>query len=189
MDATKYFDQQAILIQMNSRLDLENHKTQIIELANELKSIFRNGGKIAFCGNGGSAAEASHITGEFLGKCLVEHEPLPALCLNDSTTILTAIANDYGFEEVFARQVEAQLNPKDLLILLSTSGLSKNVIRAIESANKNSVRTILWTGINCPEISGAEIWRSQHSVTPRIQETHLLWGHLLAEIIERQLGD
>jgi D-sedoheptulose 7-phosphate isomerase len=186
MSARDYFQNQANLIELNFRRDLLEHQEKIIELASELRNLFNEGHRIAFCGNGGSASEASHLAAEFLGKCIIPHDPLPALCLNDSAAILTAIANDFGYEEVFSRQVEGQLQKGDLLIALSTSGKSANIVRALETASRMGVRALLWTGANSIGIPNVEIWRSNHKITPRIQESHLMWGHLLVEIFENE---
>jgi D-sedoheptulose 7-phosphate isomerase len=186
MNAKDYFANQAKLVEMNSKLDLLDHQEKIIRLAGELRALFKDGHRIAFCGNGGSASEASHLAAEFLGKCVIPHDPLPALSLNDSTAVLTAIANDFGYEEVFSRQIEGQLDRGDLLIALSTSAKSANIIRALETASKMGVRAILWTGANNIDFPGIEIWRSSHEITPRIQESHLMWGHLLVEIFENE---
>ena len=108
--------------------------TKLLALAEHIYTVFESGNKIAFIGNGGSAAEAMHLAAEFTGKCVIEHKPLPALCLNESQSALTAIANDYGIEFVFSRQVEAHMRSGDLLIAMSTSGRSKNVLNAITTA-------------------------------------------------------
>jgi len=162
-------------------------KDKILSLATEFLNIFSNGNKVAFVGNGGSAAEAMHIAAEFTGKCVLEHRPLDVICLNESQSALTAIANDYGVDYMFSRQVEAHLKKDDLLIGLTTSGRSANILKALESAQQIGVKTILWTGSSTPEISGVRIWRAPSNSTPRAQEIHLIWGHLLAELVESQL--
>jgi D-sedoheptulose 7-phosphate isomerase len=160
---------------------------KILSLATEFLHTFSNGNKVAFVGNGGSAAEAMHIAAEFTGKCVLDHRPLDVICLNESQSALTAIANDYGVEHIFSRQVEAHLRKNDILIGLSTSGRSANILNALESAQKIGVKTMLWTGASAPEISGVRIWRVPSDSTPRSQEIHLIWGHLLAELVESQL--
>jgi D-sedoheptulose 7-phosphate isomerase len=97
---------------------------------------------------------------------------------------MTAIANDYGFENIFSRQVEAELSSGDLMIALSTSGKSTNILRALETANKKNVKTYLWTGQNEIKIEGVEIMKAPSNETPRIQEIHLIWGHIVAETVE-----
>ncbi len=155
----------------------------------KLEETFESGGKVAFLGNGGSAAEAMHLAAEFTGKCVVDHKPFPAICLNESQSSITAVANDFGFEYVFSRMVQALLNPNDLLIALSTSGKSMNVIKAIESANQIGANCYLWTGENVPDVGQAEIWNVPSKETPRIQEVHLMWGHMIAEIFEERLAN
>lgn len=161
--------------------------TKLEALARQIHNIFESGHKIAFVGNGGSAAEAMHLAAEFTGKCVVEHKPLAALCLNESQSALTAIANDYGVDFMFSRQVEAQLRSGDLLIAMSTSGKSKNVLNAINSAKQIGVHTILWMGEFEIELTDVEIWKVPSTSTPRIQEIHLAWGHIVAEAVESLL--
>lgn len=159
--------------------------TKLLELAKQINAVIEAGHKIAFVGNGGSAAEAMHLAAEFTGKCVVEHRPLPALCLNESQSALTAIANDYGIEFMFSRQVEAHLREGDLLIALSTSGKSKNVLNAVHAARKIGVQTYLWIGDFDLEISDVDIWKVPSKSTPRVQEVHLVWGHIVAEAVEQ----
>jgi D-sedoheptulose 7-phosphate isomerase len=152
--------------------------------AERLITCFKTDGKIAFAGNGGSATEATHIAAEFIGKCVIEHEPLAAISLTDSNAILTAIANDYGVEEIFSRQVAALLREGDILVSLSTSGKSSNVLNGIKRANALGVHTVLWMG-DFENISEArEVWKVPSKSTPRIQEVHMMWGHILAQAIE-----
>lgn len=162
---------------------------KIEKLIFRLEETFERGGKVAFLGNGGSAAEAMHLAAEFTGKCVINHEPFPAICLNESQSSITAVANDFGFEYVYSRMVQALLNPNDLLIALSTSGKSMNVIKAIQSANQLGVHCYLWTGENIPEVEHTEIWNVPSKETPRIQEVHLMWGHIIAEIFEERLAN
>jgi D-sedoheptulose 7-phosphate isomerase len=157
---------------------------KIENLAKNIIECFNNKGKIAFVGNGGSAAEAIHLAAEFTGKCVISHDPLPALCLNESQSALTAIANDYGVENMFSRLVKAHLHKGDILIAMSTSGESKNILNAIEIAKEKNVHVILWTGNSRKNRNDLEIWNVFSDSTPRIQEIHLTWGHILAEIVE-----
>ena len=150
-------------------------------------STFKSGNKIAFVGNGGSAAEAMHLAAEFTGKCSVDHPPLNAICLNESQSSLTAISNDFGPNEIFARLVQASLKKNDVLIALSTSGRSRNIQRAIEESIKLGVITFLWTGsgnLDYQFDESLEIWNAPSISTPRVQEVHLLWGHVLAQVVE-----
>ena len=169
-------------------LEFESMNFHRLELlANRILNAHSSGNRIAFVGNGGSASEASHITAEFVSKCRKSHSPLNVISLNESTSVITAIGNDFGFEEVFSRQVEGLLGRGDLLICLSTSGKSKNIIRAIYKALELEVDVILWTGMFSPEIRNIQIWNVESNVTPRIQEVHLVWGHLLSELVESKL--
>jgi D-sedoheptulose 7-phosphate isomerase len=161
----------------------------IAQLALKIKRVFDSGGKIAFVGNGGSAAEAMHIAAEFTGKCVIDHVPLPALCLNESQSSLTAIANDYGVEQMFARMVRAHMRSGDLLIALSTSGKSKNIINALNDATDLGVESILWMGDFSKPETKALVWQVPSQATPQIQEVHLIWGHLVAELVERSLSE
>ena len=158
---------------------------KIIEMAKEFISIFSAGNKVMIFGNGGSAAEAIHIAAEFTGKCVIDHRPLPVMCLNESQSALTAIANDYGINDMFSRQVEAFANVGDIVIGMSTSGKSKNVLQALNLASSKNCHSLLWNGNSLIEnIGDIEIWRVPSNVTPRIQEVHLIWGHLIAETVE-----
>jgi D-sedoheptulose 7-phosphate isomerase len=155
-------------------------------------NTFRSGNKLAFIGNGGSAAEAMHLAAEFTGKCSVDHPPLNAVCLNESQSSLTAIANDYGPDEIFARLIRASLRKNDVLVALSTSGRSKNIRRAIDESIKLGVVTYLWTGdidLKSDFPKSLEIWNAPSNSTPRIQEVHLLWGHVLAQVVESKFTE
>jgi D-sedoheptulose 7-phosphate isomerase len=168
---------------------LLNDKTfsmdKIITLAKDFISNFSAGKKVMIFGNGGSAAEAIHFAAEFTGKCIIDHKPLPVMCLNESQSALTAIANDYGVEDMFSRQVEAFAGDGDIVIGMSTSGKSKNVLRALNLASLKNCRSLLWTGNSVIENKGEiEIWSVPSNVTPRIQEVHLIWVHLVAETVE-----
>jgi D-sedoheptulose 7-phosphate isomerase len=158
--------------------------SRIEDLAKLIHETFESGHKIAFVGNGGSAAEAMHLAAEFTGKCVIEHKPFPAMCLNESQSALTAIGNDYGIEFVFSRQVEAHLKAGDLLIALSTSGKSKNILNALKSARDLGVHCILWMGDFGVELKEVDVWKVPSTSTPRIQEMHLTWGHVVAEAVE-----
>lgn len=164
-------------------------QVRLIRLVERAIEVLEKGNKIAFAGNGGSAAEASHLAAEFTGKCLVDHRPWRAICLNESTTSITAIGNDYGFDDILLRQSQALMDQEDLLIALSTSGKSKNVQKLVRDATSRGIYTILWTGeaydISLNPCNALEVWKVQSKTTSRIQEVHLFWGHLLAELIEQ----
>jgi len=154
-------------------------------LAIKLEKNFIVDRKLAFVGNGGSAAEAMHLAAEFTGRCVLDHRPLPVICLNESQSALTAIANDFGVESIFSRLVQAHLRSGDLLIALSTSGKSRNIRDAIDAALKLGVDVVLWMGDFKEEFEGVDVWKVPSKSTPRIQEIHLMWGHIIAEITEQ----
>lgn len=150
----------------------------------------RSGRKILLCGNGGSAADAQHLATEFTGRFLFDRRPLAAVALTTDTSALTAIANDYGYAAVFARQIEAIGVPGDVLIALSTSGRSPSIVRAVAAARRRGLRVIGLTGSK-----GGPFARScdtafvvPHPASPRIQETHITIGHILCEIAEAELS-
>lgn len=147
------------------------------------------GGKILFCGNGGSAADSQHLAAELTGRFIKDRKPLAALALSTDSSALTCIGNDYSFQEVFARQVAGLGHAGDLLIGISTSGNSGNIIRAVEEAHKLGMSTIGLLGRD----GGKLVAQCQHSivvpsdVTARIQECHILIGHTLCGLIEQEL--
>jgi len=150
----------------------------------------QQGGKILFCGNGGSAADSQHLAAELTGRFIKDRRPLAAIALSTDTSALTCIANDYSFDEVFARQVQGLGRAGDLLIGISTSGNSKNVIRAVEEAKKIGMHTLGLLGRDGGQLRALcehhIIVPSQ--VTARIQESHILIGHTLCGLIEQGLG-
>jgi len=151
-----------------------------------------NNHKILSCGNGGSAADAQHFSSELINRFEVERPSLPAIALTTDTSILTSIANDYSYQEIFSKQIKALGQKGDILLAISTSGHSKNIVEAIEAAHQKHCHVIALTGKDGGEIasllSGQDIEiRVPSDVTARIQETHLLVIHCLCEIIERQL--
>jgi D-sedoheptulose 7-phosphate isomerase len=162
---------------------------QLEDFVSELIHTIANGKKIAFVGNGGSAAEALHIAAEFTGKCVHEHKPVAALCLNESISAITAIGNDFGFSEIFSRQVDALMESEDILVALSTSGKSPNILRALEVAKTKGIKSYLWTGMNDIKLPGVQTWNVPSNSTPRIQEVHLMWGHIIAEAFEIKFNE
>jgi D-sedoheptulose 7-phosphate isomerase len=166
------------------QVERKAHVDEIVQLAEKVYAKLNIGKCIAFVGNGGSAAEAIHLAAEFTGRCVIEHKPMRVMCLNESQSALTAIANDYGTEFMFSRLVEAHLSPGDVLIAMTTSGKSVNILRALEVANKLGVECYMWTGNISFELAGVKLMRVASNSTPRVQEIHLLWGHILAETVE-----
>jgi len=161
----------------------------IVDLASRIVASIQQGGKVLFFGNGGSASDAQHLACEFVVKLKDDRRPLPALALTVNTSILTAAANDYSFEAVFSRQVEALGKKGDIAIGISTSGNSSNVIAALASARKKGLVTVVLTGQSGGAISGTvdiEI-KVPSDVTAHIQEAHILIGHILCELVEKNL--
>lgn len=160
----------------------------ITHIGQILSDCFRSGNKALVCGNGGSACDAIHLAEEFTGRYRKDRKPLPVIPLTDSAH-LTCVANDYGFEEVFARGVLAYGKPGDVLVAISTSGNSKNVIRAVEEAVRLGMKLVLLLGRDGGALKGkgdAEI-RVEAVNTDRIQEVHMTVLHIVIEIVEREL--
>lgn len=145
-----------------------------------------SGGRVFFCGNGGSAADAQHLAAEFSGRYMKERRPLDGIALHCNTSALTAIGNDYSFDEVFARQLMAHGRKGDLLVAISTSGNSSNVVKAIEEAKKLGIFTVGMTGSNGGSLRDAAdmLIAVPSDSTPRVQEMHIMIGHILCEIAE-----
>lgn len=174
-------------------------KTQILEDAEFQKKIedaaklciqaFQNNKKVMFCGNGGSAADAQHLSAELSGRYYIDRPPLPSEALHVNTSYLTAVANDYSFDEVFSRLVRGSMEKGDVLFGLSTSGNSKNVLKAFREAKSKGILTVALTGDSGGQMREiADILLNVPSTdTPRIQESHILIGHIICELIERAL--
>lgn len=161
-------------------------RTEFDRLAQQCVGAIRAGGRLLWAGNGGSAADCQHLAAELVGRFQHERSALPAIALTTDSSILTAVANDYGFEQTFARQIEAIGRPGDVLIAISTSGNSHNILLGLEKAADLGLFRTAWTG----ETGGAALTRAdvclrvQSSNTARIQEAHILLGHMLCERIE-----
>jgi D-sedoheptulose 7-phosphate isomerase len=166
---------------------IENNVTEVIQLI--VKSL-KSGGKIMFCGNGGSAADCQHLAAEFTGRFIKDRDPIAALSLTTDTSALTCISNDYSFEDVFTRQLLALGKQADCLIAISTSGNSKNVINAVKKANELGIITIGLlgnSGGDLIKICKTSILVS-HSTTARIQEAHIFIGHTICGAVEVELN-
>jgi len=151
---------------------------------------FAAGRKLLLFGNGGSAADAQHLAAEFVGRFLAERRPLPAIALTTDTSALTAIANDYGYDEVFARQVRALGVPGDVALAISTSGRSPSVLRAVEACRERGIVTVGLTGGDGGSLAGkvdVSLCVSASALSARIQETHILIGHVICELVDRRL--
>lgn len=159
------------------------------EIAGTCSQSLCDGHKIMFCGNGGSAADAQHLAAELSGRFYFDRKPLAAEALTVNTSFLTAVSNDYSFEEVFARLVEGSGQAGDVLVGLSTSGNSENVVRAFQAAHRKGIITVGLTGESGGNLADLSdfIIRVPSSDTPRIQESHILIGHIICELVERNL--
>lgn len=172
-------------VQLRERFFKENADL-VVETALMLAVRLAKGGKILFCGNGGSAADAQHLAAEFVNRFQLDRPPLPAIALTTDTSALTAIGNDFGFENIFSKQVQALGAPEDVLVGISTSGNSENVIRAFEAARENSVTTVGMTGRKggrMAELSDFLINVPEES-TALVQEIHIAVGHLLCGLVD-----
>lgn len=164
---------------------------QIVEVANAVATAIRGGNRVYFCGNGGSAADSQHLAAELVGRFKLERTAWPAEALTVNTSILTALANDYDYAVVFARQVQALGRPGDIIIGLSTSGNAANVVKALETAKGIGMTTIGIVGQKGGVVSQtADICLCLPADdTPRVQELTILVGHMICEIVENSLAD
>ena len=158
-------------------------------ICKEIIYASKNDKKVLFCGNGGSAADAQHLAAEFSGQFYMDREPLFAEALHTNTSYITAVANDYSYDEIYARLVKAKGREGDVLIGLSTSGNSKNVVKALELANELGMITIGFTGARGGKMEPycKYLITVPSQDTPRIQEAHMVIGHIVCEIVEREL--
>jgi D-sedoheptulose 7-phosphate isomerase len=167
----------------------ESALTRAIDL---IVQAFQKGKKLLLFGNGGSAADAQHIAAEFVNRYLIERPPLPAIALTTDTSALTSIANDYGVEDIFAKQIQALGKSGDVAMAFSTSGNSVNILHALKVCRELGISTIGLTGGAGGKMAGLVdllLCVSATSVTPRIQETHILVGHVICELVDQQLFD
>ncbi len=179
----------------NEHLEVANALPQLAADVSKAVDIIRSslaaGGKLLIAGNGGSAADAQHIAAELTGRFLRERKPLPALALHGNTSALTAIGNDYGYEHVFARELSAHARPGDVFLAISTSGGSKNILRAVEAAREKKVTVIGLTGESGGPMRAAcdLCLRVPSKSTARIQEMHITIGHAICEVLEEELAE
>ncbi len=165
--------------------DVELLKT-VETIATDMVSALKNGNRIYFCGNGGSAADAQHLAAEFSGRFYVDRDALPAEALHCNTSYLTAVANDYSYDVVYARLINGIGTPGDFLVGLSTSGNSGNIIKAFEVAREKGIKTVGFTGATggkMKEISDYLV-NVPSTDTPRIQESHITLGHIICQLVE-----
>lgn len=167
---------------------LQGEAKTLISIASRISTAVRNGNQIFLFGNGGSAADAQHMASELAGKFYRDRDPIPATALSTNTSSITAIGNDYGFDEIFARQVSGLVKKGDIVIGISTSGKSPNVIKGIKTAKKLEAVTIVLTGKEAKLASLADIALCIPSKdTPRIQEAHITAGHIICYLVEAAL--
>ncbi|MDQ6757305.1 MAG: D-sedoheptulose 7-phosphate isomerase [Bacteroidota bacterium] len=153
-----------------------------------LVNAFKNGNKVLFCGNGGSAADAQHLAAEFSGRFYTDRDALPAEALHCNTSYITAVGNDYGYDVIYSRMIKGIGNKGDILIGLSTSGNSKNILNAFETAKEKGMITISFTGDTGGKLKACSdflINVPSHD-TPRIQESHIMLGHIICQLVEEQ---
>ncbi len=177
---------QASIITKQQLLQDEQLLATIEKIADVITTVFKNGNRVYLCGNGGSAADAQHLAAEFSGRFYMDRKALPAEALHCNTSYLTSVANDYGFDSVYSRMIEGIGQNGDVLIGLSTSGNSANIIKAFEAAKEKGVITIAFTGISGGQMKSISDYliNIPSSDTPRIQESHIMVGHIICELVE-----
>jgi len=165
---------------------IRKNTSPLIDCAEYISKAFKNHRKLMLCGNGGSAADAQHIAAEFVNRFLLERHPLPAMALTTDTSIITSVANDYSYEKIFSKQIQALGVEGDVLLAISTSGNSNNILSAIRTAKEKGLYTVgliggdggkMRTLVDLPLVV-------ESNETPRVQETHILAGHLICELVE-----
>ncbi len=164
---------------------------QVEQVADLITEAFKNGQRLYLCGNGGSAADAQHLAAEFTGRFYSDREPLPAEALHVNTSFLTAVANDYSYDQIYERAVKAHGRKGDVLIGLSTSGNSKNIILAQEEAKRRGMVVISLTGETGGKMKEScdYLFNVPSNDTPRIQESHIMLGHIICQLVEEKLFD
>ena len=168
---------------------LKENLSKLLEVIKLISHAFEAGNKLFFFGNGGSAADAQHLAAEFVNRYIMDRPPLPAVALTTDTSILTSISNDFGFGEIFAKQLRALGKEGDVAIGISTSGNSANVLKAFEVAKEMGMKTVALAGNDggaLAKTADVSLVVSSTS-TPRIQETHILIGHILCEMVEHKI--
>lgn len=161
----------------------------IAEISKIIADAFNDGKKIILFGNGGSACDASHIAGEFVNRFKMDRPGLPAFSLNTDMAVITSIANDYSYNDIFARQIKTLGNEGDIAIAISTSGNSRNILKAVDAAKRKKIKTIAFTGLKGADFAARcdYAFTVPSEDTPRIQETHITLGHIICQIVEELL--
>jgi D-sedoheptulose 7-phosphate isomerase len=179
----------ALLADRDGHLHAPHYPGQVAAIVAAMVVAFRAGNKVLWFGNGGSAADAQHLAAEFSGRFLRERGGLPSEALSVNTSALTAIGNDFGYENVFARQVEAFAQPGDVVVGITTSGKSANVVRALEAANKRGATTVAFTGNGggpLAEIADL-VLLGPDGYSAIVQEVHITLGHIICDLVEQEL--
>ncbi len=161
----------------------------ICEVVKVIAAAFKNGNRVYFCGNGGSAADAQHLAAEFSGRFYTDRKALPAEALHCNTSYLTAVANDYGYDVVYSRMIDGIGQSGDILVGLSTSGNSANIIRAFETAREKGISTVAFTGLTGGQMRSLSDYliNIPSTDTPRIQECHITVGHIICQLVEEKI--
>lgn len=191
MQASSAIFQRAIAEHLRVTEALQQQLQVLERIATEMSRAILSGHKIMWCGNGGSAADSQHLAAELVGRFLLERRGLPSIALTTNTSILSAIGNDYGFDHIFRRQIEALCLPGDVVVGLSTSGNSRNVCIALETARTLGAYTVAFTGQHRGSLAeiASETLHIPSAETPRIQEAHILCGHMLCDFIEQRVQE
>ena len=176
-------------IKVKEKFIEEKNIDKIIEVARAIANAFNDGKKLILFGNGGSATDASHIAAEFVNRFKKERPGLPAIALNTDMAVITSIANDYDFSEIFAKQLKSLADSGDIVIAISTSGNSPNVLKAMDVAKKKRLTTIAFTGLKGERLASKATYSFivPSDSTPRIQETHITLGHVICQMVEEIL--
>jgi len=185
-----------ILKEFNDSIDVkerfvQGHLDAIVEVSKAIANAFNAGNKVLLFGNGGSSTDASHIAAEFVNRFKRERPGLPAIALNTDMAVITSIANDYDFSEIFARQIKSLGAEGDIAIALSTSGQSPNIIKALDAAKRKKLKTVFLTGLKGEKIAAKTTFPFvvPSDNTPRVQETHITLGHVICLMVEDILFD
>jgi D-sedoheptulose 7-phosphate isomerase len=174
-------------VEVTRSLSEPRRRETLLAIVRAMCDSLQQGGKVLFCGNGGSAADAQHLAAELVGRYLLDRRPLPAICLTDNTATLTAVANDYGYGDVLARAVSGLGVRGDVLVGLTTSGTSANVLAALAAGRAAGLTTVAFVGRNTAEVSvvADHVISIDSPTTAHVQEAHMVLGHIVCELVEQ----
>ena len=189
MDSPRRRNFAALLDDRRGHLDEPHLQEQVLAIVAAMTRAFRGGNKVLWFGNGGSAADAQHLAAEFSGRFLRERQALNSEALTVNTSALTAIANDMGDENVFVRQIEAFAQPGDVVVGITTSGTSKNIVRGLEAAKKAGATTVAFTGNGGGRVAEIAdlVLLGPHGYSAIVQEVHITMGHIVCDLVEQEL--